>query len=179
MLVFDMSLTARSPCPLLSVVSKHSTHLAWVVFCVSAPCFCAVRWWGRVWGVRFLVRVFMFGRVARLSQSGHSGLCVLVVAVAGISIGLASAVCRTNRTLLSSLCRQVVCSFSTVCMSASLLLMALSMAICWGEESCMIGSITVSCVGARGNAGRGVGCRGASVVVGVQWGQTRSFGRAL
>ena len=62
--------------------------------------------------------------------------------------------CRISLTLLSSLCRQEVCSFSTVCMSASLSLMALSMAICWGEESCRMGSITGSCVGAWGIAGR-------------------------
>ena len=87
MLFFDMSFAARSPCPLLSVVSKHSTHSAWVMFCVTAPCFYAARWWGRVWGVRFLVRVFLFGRVARLSQSGQSGVCVTVGSVAGILSG--------------------------------------------------------------------------------------------
>ena len=118
-----------------------------------------------MWGVWFLVRVFLFERVARLSQSGQSGLCVVVVAIVGISIWFASAVCRISLTLLSSLCRQEVCSFSTVCMSASLSLMALSMAVCWGEESCRIGSITGSCVGALGIVGGGGGW-GASVVAG-------------
>ena len=42
-----------------------------------------------MWGVWFLVRVFLFGRVARLSQSGQSGLCVVVVAIVGLSIWFA------------------------------------------------------------------------------------------
>ena len=70
-----------------------------------------------MWGVRFLVRVFLFGRVSMVSQSGQR-------AVVGVASGFASAVCRISLTLLSSLCRLAVCSFSMVCMSATLLLMA-------------------------------------------------------